>query len=269
MRHVFFLATGALLAVCVMGCKQESSDADLPKADEVIARNQQPSQQPQGEVFQGKVLETMDAATYTYALLDTGDEKLWAAAPKCKIAVGDRVGITKNMPMSNFPSPTLNRTFELIYFLSYFVDANGKPIPSASGAGPMAPATGGTMGGAMSTAGHAAAPKGVTVDPIAKPEGGLSVAEIYAQKDLLAGKEVLLRGKVVKYNSQILGTNWMHVQDGSGDPDKGTHDITVNSDSSAQVGDVVLVKGVLKLDVDLQFGYAYDALIEKAEVKVE
>jgi hypothetical protein len=72
---------------------------------------------------------------------------------------------------------------------------------------------------------------------------------------------------VVKANNGILGTNWVHLQDGSGSEKERTHDITVTTDAIVKVGDVITVKGVLTLGKDIGDGYAYDAIIEKAVVR--
>jgi hypothetical protein len=70
----------------------------------------------------------------------------------------------------------------------------------------------------------------------------------------------------VKYNPKIMGKNWIHLQDGSGDPSKGTHDITVTSQNSVAVGDVVTAKGVLRADKDFGSGYTYALIVEDAKV---
>jgi hypothetical protein len=102
---------------------------------------------------------------------------------------------------------------------------------------------------------------------ISKPEGGKTVNEIYLQRDKLAGKELLLRGKVIKFSPQIMGKNWMHIQDGTGD--KGSNDLTITTASAAKVGDTVLVKGALTINKDFGLGYKYDIIIEDAQVTVE
>ena len=107
------------------------------------------------------------------------------------------------------------------------------------------------------------------VSDVKKAEGGRTIAEIYADKTELAGEEVTLRGKVVKFLPQIMGKNWLHVRDGTGDADAGTNDLTVTTASAAQVGDTVLITGKVLLDKDFGFGYKYDVLIEEAQVVVE
>jgi hypothetical protein len=120
-------------------------------------------------------------------------------------------------------------------------------------------------------AGHplpATAYAAVDLSGIAKAAGGKTVAEVYAEKDQLAGKEVVVRGKVVKTRDNIMGKNWLHVRDGSG-TDK-TNDLTVTtSDPLPAVGATVLVTGIAAANKDLGLGYKYDVLIEDAKVKAE
>lgn len=103
---------------------------------------------------------------------------------------------------------------------------------------------------------------------IAKAEGGKTVAEVFAEKDALVGQQVTVRGKVVKVNVGVMGVDWLHVRDGSGE--EGTNDLTVTAASApVNVGDTVLVTGKVATDKDFGMGYQYPVLVEEAEVKVE
>jgi hypothetical protein len=108
----------------------------------------------------------------------------------------------------------------------------------------------------------------VDLSGIEKAEGGKTVAEVFAEKDQLAGANVTIRGKVVKTNAGVMGKNWLHVRDGSGA--EGTNDLTVTTASVLpEVGSTVVVSGPLTLDKDFGMGYRYDVIIEDAEVTVE
>ena len=75
-------------------------------------------------------------------------------------------------------------------------------------------------------------------------------------------------GKVVKVNANIMGKNWLHVRDGSGE--EGTNDLTITSAGAVPaVGDTVLVTGTLGLNRDFGMGYQYPVIVEDAEVTVE
>ena len=93
------------------------------------------------------------------------------------------------------------------------------------------------------------------------------MAEINTGKGKLAGKPVLVRGRVVKFNPMIMGKNWLHIRDGSGA--EGTNDLTVTTDTKVKVGDLVVVSGTLSADRDFGSGYKYGLIVENAKVTVE
>lgn len=209
----------------------------------------------------GKVAETQDAAGYTYVLVDTGSDKVWAAVPKMEVKVGDPIDLPPGMPMRNFKSESLNKTFELVYFVDPG-QAAPAAMPGAAGAAP-----------ADMPAGHPQVAEGqgagveIAAGSVAKAEGGVTVSEIHSKKAELVGKPLSLRGKVVKFNAGIMGKNWIHVRDGSGG--EGSNDLTVTTAGMAKVGDTVLVKGTLVADKDFGAGYKYDLIVEDAVVTVE
>jgi len=108
----------------------------------------------------------------------------------------------------------------------------------------------------------------IDLSGIAKAEGGQSVAEVFADRDQLAGETVVVRGKVVKVNADIMGKNWLHIRDGSGE--EGSNDLTVTTTGALPtVGDTVVVTGPVGLNRDFGMGYKYPVMIEDAEVTVE
>jgi hypothetical protein len=126
--------------------------------------------------------------------------------------------------------------------------------------------------GAAATQPHpmpsAAASAEVDLAGIERADGGKTVAELYAEKDQLAGQPVVVRGKVVKTNAMVMDTNWLHVRDGSGED--GTNDLTVTTKAELpKVGDTVVVSGVVTVDKDFGMGYVYPVILENAEVKIE
>lgn len=95
------------------------------------------------------------------------------------------------------------------------------------------------------------------------PEGALGIGQAYAALNQRAGTEVVVFGRVVKATSAV-GSVWVHLQDGTGDPAAGTHDLTVQTQAMVEAGQWVAFRGTLRRDVDLGFGYHYDALVEAA-----
>ena len=114
----------------------------------------------------------------------------------------------------------------------------------------------------------AGTPTEIDLTGIAKAEGGKTVAEVFGEKDALAGTTVAVRGKVVKVNAGIMDKNWLHVRDGSGE--EGTNDLTVTTDSDLpEIGATVLVSGTLATNKDFGMGYQYPVILEDASVTVE
>jgi len=93
-----------------------------------------------------------------------------------------------------------------------------------------------------------------------------TIANIYAKKKELKGKEISIRAKVMKFSTLIMNTHWIHLQDGSGSEKTADFDLTVTSKEQVKVGDIVTVKGVLSVDKNIGFGYFYPILIENAHI---
>lgn len=93
-----------------------------------------------------------------------------------------------------------------------------------------------------------------------------TVASLNQDKASLAGKTIKAQGKVVKVNNGIMGRNFVHVQDGTGDAKSNTNNLIVTSKQTAQIGDSVTVSGVVVLNRDFGSGYSYPLLIEDATI---
>ena len=111
------------------------------------------------------------------------------------------------------------------------------------------------------------APEGMDFSDIEKAPDGYRIEKLFAQRADLAGKAVKVRGRVIKFSPEIMGTNWLHVQDGTGAP--GSNDLTVTTSVALSVGDTVLIEGPLSVDQVLGHGMKYPVLIQGATVVVD
>lgn len=91
-----------------------------------------------------------------------------------------------------------------------------------------------------------------------------TVKDVFEKKAALAGKDIVVKGKVVKFSSGIMGTNWFHIKDGTGSA--GTDDLVVTSNDVAKVGDQVVARGKLSTDVDFGAGYKYVVIVKDGKV---
>ena len=94
-----------------------------------------------------------------------------------------------------------------------------------------------------------------------------TVAEVVTKATALKDKPVQVSGKVVKFNAGIMGKNWVHLRDGSGQDANQSNDILVTTAAQAKVGEVVTVAGVVRNDKDFGSGYTYKVMIEDATLK--
>ncbi len=248
----------ALLAAVAMAV-QADEPATSPAGQSATPEHAQPPSRIASGGLSGTVIETMNAAGYTYVHFDTGKEKVWAAAPEFVVEAGETVTISSPMAMRDHYSKTLDRSFELVYFVGG-VEVEGeerKPVDPQSGSPSW-------MKGRSTTA---AGPAEVDLSGIEKAAGGKTVEEVYAGRADLAGQEIVVRGRVVKFTARIMGKNWLHVRDGTGAP--GSDDLTVTTDATVETGSMVLVRGKVSVDKDFGAGYKYEFIVEDAQITVE
>jgi len=105
---------------------------------------------------------------------------------------------------------------------------------------------------------------GKEVLSIEPAEGGITVAEVFKNKNEYSGKTVKIKGKVTKVNPAIMGKNWIHLQDGTSF--EGEFDLTVTSDVIPETGSIITIEGIISLDKDFGYGYKYALLMEEGKI---
>lgn len=207
-----------------------------------------------GTIVRGVVLESRDAAGYTYLRLKTKDGETWAAINRVPVRQGAEVTLENVMVMVNFESRALKKTFPTILFAT---------LGNAGG--------GASMDAQAMAKAHAGLAKPTETGDLKVPRAtganARTVAEILTQGANLKDKPVLVRGQVVKFNPQIMGTNWVHLRDGTGSAAANTNDLLVTTQDPAKPGDIVTAKGVVRTDKDFGAGYTYKVLVEGATLQ--
>ncbi|MBN2174849.1 MAG: SH3-like domain-containing protein [Bacteroidales bacterium] len=195
----------------------------------------------------GKVKEVIHTTSYTYLNLDENGSDVWIAVDKQEFREGDIVYYLEGLEMNDFKSEELGRTFETVHFIQ---DISDQPISAPQP----------TVMGSTEPLKPTLSKIDVSVEI---PEGGTSIADLYANKEKFNGKMVTVRGKVTKVNTAIMDRNWIHIQDGTGDETK--FDLTVTSDDNPEVGDIVTYWGTIGIEKDFGMGYYYELILEGAE----
>lgn len=230
-----------------------SAVAVMAMPDKAAAPTAEKAAQPP-EILSGKILQTMNSGGYTYVNIQKKNgDKVWVAVMETPVKVGAQIAFKGGMEMVNFESKSLKRKFDKIIFSDGVIADKSSKVPAAAAK----EASPGSKG--------AVAAKDAKIK-VTKASGAnaTTVQGAYANSSKLNKKKVTIKGKVVKVSSQIMGKNWIHIQDGTGTQAKGNHNLVCTSKGTANVGDVVTVSGVLVKDKDFGAGYKYAVIIEDA-----
>ncbi len=227
---IIFLATIIIFAGCKGPLANKDNSMTRPGVHNVVVK------------------EIIQVGGYTYLNVSEKRNTIWVAVPAVQLSKGDKISFTGGMEMKDFHSKELNRTFPSILFLESINMESAKGQVSSS---------------LNSQTGAAVKPEKAEVS-IKPGEGCISVAKLLESRLDYEGKAVMVRGKITKVNSGILGKNWVHIQDGT--EYNGGYDLTVTTDSEPAVGDTVTFQGSITLKKDFGYGYFYDVIMENGKL---
>ena len=194
-----------------------------------------------GDIYEGVVVDTLSGGGYTYLQIEDAKKKYWIAVEGAKIDKGMEVRFTEELRAKNFESKSLNRTFDEIVFASNLQYRTKAPETA-----------------------HLALITELVKESEYKQKGTLSIAEAYNDRAKLNGKTIKIRGKVVKFSQNIIGRNWVHIQDGTGIDNEVGRIVFTSKESNINVGDIITATGVVSVDKNFGSGYVYQIIIEDA-----
>lgn len=236
MKKLIVFSVSIIVALLVLvQCKQNSETTPEPlKENEIENTN----------LHKITIKEVLNANAYSYLLVTEGKKEYWIAVPLTKVEVGKTYSYEGGMEMKKFESKDLKRTFESVIFVEGLIDPNqvAETKPAID---------------PQTLINKTELSKGITL-----AKGAISLHDLFAGRDKLEGKTVILTGKVVKFMPEIMKKNWIHLQDGSSY--NGFNDITITSLEKVKIDAIVTLKGKVVLNKDLGSGYKYDILIEDA-----
>ncbi|MCF6240592.1 MAG: OB-fold nucleic acid binding domain-containing protein [Bacteroidales bacterium] len=213
-------------------------------------KNETGKQMTGSAMHEGVLQEAIQTNSYTYLRLKENNNDVWLAVPKMQADLGKTYYYKGGMEMKNFHSKELGRDFEVVIFLEKVaLSPDGLKTPEHA-----TDYTSNVKSTIVKTE--------TKVEPV---QGGITIAELFANKEKYAGKMVKIKGKITKYNKAIMKKNWIHIQDGT--EYNGKFDVVATSNQEFTIGDVVTIEGKVALDKDFGYGYTYEILIEDAVKK--
>ena len=182
------------------------------------------------------------AGMYTYVRVSEDNEEYWIAIPEENIEIGQTYFYKGGMKMVNFKSTELNKTYDEVWFLEtlYREDPSNHLLKQSKKTSKD------------------------LIKIIQQPENGTSIEKLLSDPISFKNEEIIIKGQVFKVNRNILDRNWIHIKDGTTFKDK--TQITITSNDSVNIGDVVTFKGVVTLEKDFGYGYIYPVLIENGKL---
>jgi hypothetical protein len=193
-----------------------------------------------------EVTEVIQASSYTYLNVKENLNERWVAVSKQDINVGDVFYYDSALEMKNFTSKDLDRTFDEIYFVNQI---SKTPIVKDA-----------MMGGGMPAHSGKVETEKLSEITLEKKEGEVTIADVFEKRADFSAKEFEIRGIVVKVNKEIMGKNWIHIQDGTNY--NSDFDLTITTQDLAEKGDEVVFKGKVTLNKDYGSGYSYEVIME-------
>jgi len=193
-----------------------------------------------GDVHEGVVVDTINGGGYTYLQIEDSKQKYWIAVEGIKIEKGTEVRFTEELKAKNFQSKALNRTFDEVMFASNLQHRTNVPEK-----------------------GNLELVREQVKESPYKQNGTMSVKEAWEKRAGLKDKIITIRGKVVKASPNIIGRNWVHIQDGTGEGSE-VGRIVFTSKELPKVGDIVTASGVVSVEKDFGSGYFYKIIVENA-----
>ncbi|WP_233883026.1 hypothetical protein [Tenacibaculum piscium] len=250
----YFTVIFLVITSVLIGCKNsENTTAITPKSitEKVVVEKNTEEKVMSSNTHQVVVLEKIDAGGYVYLKVSEKEKEegkqYWIAVPGKQVKIGATYYYDGGMEMRNFESKTLKRTFDRVIFAQGIRDEKKKINNNIKNKTIKKNAT-----------------TGKSKINIEKATNGIRIAQLFENPKAYQNKEVSIKGQAVKVNNGIMGVNFIHLQDGT--TGNGQYDITVTSNESVKIGDIITLKGTVILNKDFGAGYVFDVLIEKAVV---
>lgn len=212
------------------------------------ASTPQVSSQPQannenGESHKAIVEEVLQTSKYTYLLLNEKGTTYWIAISKAQVEKGEEIVYTGGLRMHGFQSTELNRVFDNLLLVSS-ISRSGNEQESL-------------FKKLQET------PEAVEKEKIIPAKGSIKLSDLWSNPEKYNGKHVIVSGRCTKLNLQIMGKNWIHIEDESGSG----KDLTITTQDVLHIGKAGTFEGVIAINKDFGSGYRYELIMEEAKLR--
>ena len=254
LTSTFLIAFAILITACNNGPKviditDDSNSSETTSNSGIFSGNENSAASKEvppvnADVHTATAKEVLPTDKYIYVLMEENGEEFWIATIKQEVEVGKTYFFKDGLLKINFESKEYNRTFDRIFLVSSIVPANHGNQAANTPVQTTQPTVKTDVG-----------------KPI-KVEGSVAIADLVDNIEKYDGKEIQISGICTKINPNIMGRNWIHLEDGT----KDDYDLVLTSDMIIPEGAVITMRGKVATNLDFGAGYRYDILIENAQM---
>lgn len=234
----------SIIILIFIGCEKPQENPQPQMAQQT---------QTAGSTLSGEITEFLQTPSYTYLNVKDNVQQKWIAVKRMEVEVGKTIYYEPGMEMKDFESKTLNRVFPSVWFVSKAGFAKSTQQNKSPSEMPMANPH-------QMSQKKSETKSNVSVE---KKQGELTIAELYKNLSKYDGKVITIKGKVTKFNANIMDRNWVHLQDGT--DFNGKFDLTITTAINCKPGDIVTFSGKITLNKDFGAGYKYEVIMEQAK----
>ena len=259
----FFLSLILLFSIQSCNSNQvsnkENTEVREPLRESSLSNNQKQ------DVHKVSVLEIIQVANYTYLRVKKENNDFWIAAPALNVKPGDILYYQGGMLMTKFESKELKRTFDNILFVDKISKDQTAFEPKKDTAVALPPNHVNISNSVQNTPAMGSSKDSIKQNIKIEPaKNGISIAELLKNPKAYEGKTIIVKGKVTKYIADVMGKNWVHIQDGT--DYKGKFELVITTSAELKDGETATFEGSITLNKDLGYGYFYDILLEDAKL---
>lgn len=221
--------------------------------DHAQNEHQKKVQKPE-DIYYGTILEIKDAMRYKYLKINEEGKELWIAIADVPVNVGDKIGYDKKIPMQNFKSKSLDKTFKMVFFASELYLPKNVQEPQSL----------------KESLGLNQKKQDIKPANTFIKKDAYTIDEVHRWRENLEGQIIFVEASVSKVSHAIMELDWVHLNDGTGSEKKLTNDLIFTAASTnIKAGDKVIAKGKVVVNKDFGFGYFYKVMIQDASFEVK
>ena len=193
------------------------------------------------------IKDILPTQRYLYLNVTENGKTFWLATLKTAVKKGGTYYYKGGLFKRNYKSMEYDKVFDSIFLVSGLIEAEHSVAKSKTNT-------------EKAVKNEVIEKKSKTTNQ--KQEGKhIKIADLLKNKSGLQGKTVVIQGKCIKINPNIMGRNWIHIKD-----DSTTKELVVTSNDLVKEGDRVVMQGRVTLDKDFGAGYVYKILLEEGKV---